>query len=258
MILVVDIGNTYIHYGLCRAHHIVKTWHIACSSSLSKQTILASCETICAKKISTSLDACCIASVNPRVTAGVAALIRRLYAVTPHRVSAADDIGIHYGYQQPSALGADRIANCAGAKAYYQLPAIIIDIGTALTFDVLLRNQQHYSVGIVPGPGLAAEALAQHTALLPQIKIKQSKKLYGTNTQETINTGIFHGYAGLISSMIHKIHLGWKKQAPFTTILTGGASSLFAGACDYPVIHDQHVTLKGLLYISKITNRRFM
>ncbi len=143
-------------------------------------------------------------------------------------------------------LGSDRISNAIGALNYNN--SIIIDFGTATTFDVLINRV--YEGGVIsPGVNLSILNLNKSTALLPVLKLKKTKKNYGKNTQEALNAGFLWGYQGLINNIINKITLNSKLK--FKIILTGGYAKLFNRYIKSKTTIDQNITIKGIAKILK-------
>ena len=153
-------------------------------------------------------------------------------------------IKIKVDYKQ---VGSDRITNAISLldnKNNY----IILDFGTATTFDVLIKNT--YMGGIIaPGIKLSLNTLSDRATLIPKIELKRMKKVIGSNTLSAVRSGFFWGYAGLIDNMINLI----KKETrqPFKVVLTGGFSDLFTGSIKSKVKHNQDITIKGLIKISE-------
>ena len=154
-------------------------------------------------------------------------------------------IKIKVNYKQ---IGSDRITNSISLmdkKKNY----IILDFGTATTFDVLIKNT-YYGGVIAPGIGLSLNTLHDRATLIPKIKLKKTTKVIGNNTISAVRSGFFWGYAGLIDNIIKLIKKETRKS--FTVILTGGFSHLFKNSINTKVIHNKDITIKGLIKISKL------
>jgi len=149
--------------------------------------------------------------------------------------------------KKPNQVGSDRIANAIGVLKKYSSDSIVIDFGTATTFDVVFKKQIYSGGLIAPGIDLSIKNLAESTALLPIFKIKKTKKIIGKNTIEALRSGFYEGYSGLIDRIIFKIYKHYKKN--FKIILTGGYAYLFEKNLNYKVIVDKLLTIKGLVEI---------
>ena len=149
--------------------------------------------------------------------------------------------------KKPNQVGSDRISNAIGALKNYSSDSIVVDFGTATTFDVVLKKKIYSGGLIAPGIDLSIKNLSESTALLPIFKIKKTKKIIGKNTIEALRSGFYEGYSGLIDRIIFKIYKHYKKN--FKIILTGGYAYLFKKNLNYKVIADKLLTIKGLVEI---------
>ena len=148
-------------------------------------------------------------------------------------------------------LGSDRIANAIGSYSEYRQNCIVIDFGTATTFDVVKKPGIYDGGVITPGVNLSIKNLNQSTALLPVLTLKKTQKNYGKNTLDALNSGFIWGYQGLINNIVKKITSIGKKN--YKIILTGGYASIFKNYISYPSIIDQNITIKGIIKIYKKT-----
>src|SRR5262249_9053331 len=144
----------------------------------------------------------------------------------------------------PDEIGADRIVNAVGGLAKYKPPLLIVDFGTATTFDVVDRDGNYAGGAIAPGINLSLQALHMPAAKLPSIGIAPSTRVIGKNTNEAIQSGIYWGYTGLIEGMIARIKKEFKK--PMTVVATGGLATLFAKNVKGIKHFDADLTLRGL------------
>jgi type III pantothenate kinase len=146
-------------------------------------------------------------------------------------------------------LGSDRIANAIGAFNLYKKNCLIVDIGTATTFDIIKKPGIYVGGVIAPGIKLSILNLSMSTAALPTFKLENSSKIFGKNTKDALNAGFLWGYQGLITNIIKKINLKFKKK--FKIILTGGYSEIFAKFIGKNSTIDKHITIKGIMFIYK-------
>ena len=155
--------------------------------------------------------------------------------------------GITIAYDNPSTIGADRIVDAAAAKAYYSLPACIVDFGTATTFDAVSRDAEYLGGAIAPGINIGAEALFERTAQLPKINLAIPPSVIGKNTVHAMQSGLIFGYVGLVEGMIER----FKKELgeDTTVIATGGLASMIAELIPSINHVDPWLTLDGIRLI---------
>ena len=146
-------------------------------------------------------------------------------------------------------LGSDRIANAIGALNLFKTNCLIVDFGTATTFDIV-KNPSTYEGGVIaPGIKLSILNLSKSAAALPMFKLRSNSKVFGKNTKDALNAGFLWGYQGLIINIIKKIQLKFKKR--FKIILTGGYAAIFAKFINKNSTIDKHITIKGIMFIYK-------
>ena len=149
----------------------------------------------------------------------------------------------------PSEVGTDRIVNALSAWKIYKKPSVIIDFGTATTFDIIKKPGIYRGGVIAPGVKLSIMNLNKYTSALPSFKLKINKKNYGKNTIDALNAGFLWGYQGLINNIIKKISESFKCN--FKIILTGGYAEMFSKLVKNKSLIDQNITIKGIMYIYK-------
>ena len=146
-------------------------------------------------------------------------------------------------------LGSDRIANAIGAFNFFKTNCLIVDFGTATTFDIIKKPGVYEGGVIAPGIALSILNLSKSTAALPEFKLKSNSKVFGKNTKDALNAGFLWGYQGLIINIIKKINLKFKRK--FKIILTGGYADIFAKFIHNNSTIDKHITIKGIMFIYK-------
>lgn len=205
-----------------------------------------------------------LSSVVPDAEAAVAEFAEGLRAAAPEpksakprlvKISYKTKIGVEIDYPKPGSIGADRLANAAGAAAFYGAPAIVIDFGTAVTFDVLAApNGIPTYVGGVIAPGLEVmtDYLYQRTALLPRINLKEPVKAIGKSTEEAMLAGAVMGYRGLVRQILEETRRELKVGRRLQTVATGGYADLIADRL--PEVQQVHpnLTLEGLRMIGNL------
>jgi type III pantothenate kinase len=189
-----------------------------------------------------------IASVVPDVNFNLGRLCTKYFDITPDFVHTdGSNINVPVNLPDPVKVGADQLVNAVSAVAKYGAPCVVIDFGTATTFDVV--NEQGEFIGgiIAPGVNLSVESLNRATALLPKIKIEKPENIIGKNTIEAMQTGLFWGYVSMINGLINHVKSEMNGSPKF--IATGGFSALFFDEMDSIDYVDQNLTLEGLRLI---------
>lgn len=224
MILAIDIGNTTITLGLVFGLKVKKTARIetalpraALENQLKKQ--LAAW-----KLANTSLEAVVICSVVPKVLVIVKSFLNRQLKARVYTIGQDIKVPIKNKYKNPKQVGQDRLVGAYAAMRFYGAPTIVIDLGTAITFDVVSSKKEYLGGIIVPGLRLSAESLFKKTALLPLIKIQAPQSVVGRDTKNSILSGLFYGYGAMCSGLIDLIKKEVGKNAK--VIVTGGHTAL--------------------------------
>jgi type III pantothenate kinase len=194
-------------------------------------------------------DGCIISSVVPQSIFNLRNLARRYLKVEPLVIGENVDLGIEVRIDKPSEAGADRLVNAVGAHVVYPGDLIVIDSGTATTFDVVAADGGMEGCAIAPGINLSMEALHTAAAKLPRIAIQRPRGnvVIGKDTVASMQSGVFWGYIALIEGLVARIKTEWGK--PMTVIGTGGVASLFHGATAAIDHFDSDLTIRGMLEI---------
>lgn len=253
MLLAIDSGNTNTLFAVHDGDDWVVEWRIATEASrTADEYAVWFYQLLNMQGLSFSdISDCVISTVVPQSLFNMRNLARRHLNLEPLIIGEPGiDIGIGVRIDNPKEVGADRLVNCVGARQKYKGPLIIVDSGTATTFDVL-SGDDHFEGGIIaPGINLSVKALHEAAAKLPRIAIKKPKAIVGKNTVSAMQSGIFWGYIGLIDGLIHKIQE--EDNRKFTVVGTGGVASLFEGASQAIDHYDADLTKNGLLKIWKL------
>jgi type III pantothenate kinase len=192
-----------------------------------------------------ALHGCIISSVVPQSIFNLRNLSRRYLGVEPLVIGQNVDLGMEARIEKPSEAGADRLVNAIGAHLKYPGDLIVIDSGTATTFDVVAADGAFEGGLIAPGINLSLQALHEAAAMLPRIAIQRPDRVIGKDTVSNMQSGVFWGYISLIEGLVERIKAEWGK--PMTVIGTGGVASLFEGATTHIDHFDPDLTLRGLL-----------
>lgn len=247
MLLAIDAGNTNIVFALYDGAKMVGAWRSATNAQRTSDEYAVFLR---GSMQETGLNpravkSAIIGSVVPEINFHLTKLCRDHFACMPLMIGDPKlDIGIKILLDRPEDIGADRIINAVGGAATVKPPLLIIDFGTATTFDVVDADGNYCGGAISPGINLSLQALHMAAAKLPRIGIAPTKRVIGKNTNEAIQSGIFWGYAGLIEGMIARI----KKEfgQPMTVIATGGLASMFADVVTGIDRSEADLTLRGL------------
>jgi type III pantothenate kinase len=195
------------------------------------------------------IDDCIISTVVPQSLFNQRNLARRYLKIEPFVIGENVDLGIAVRLPKPSEVGADRLVNAVGAHALYKGPLIVIDSGTATTFDVIGEDAAFEGGIIAPGINLSMKALHEAAAKLPRVAIQKPPQgvVIGKDTVTAMQSGVFWGYIDLIDGLVDRIKAEYGR--PMTVIATGGVASLFQGAARTIDHYDSDVTIRGLLVL---------
>jgi type III pantothenate kinase len=223
MLLAVDVGNTTTAAALFRGRAIVFRSRLATPRAWSRQHGALLLPAAQAARVTAVI----VSSVVPRLDRPLAAALRRACGLRPLFVDQRTPTGMALAIDRPAELGADRIADCAGALAFFPPPLIVIDSGTATTFDLVSASGAYCGGCILPGVGIAIQSLADHTAKLERVVFSVPRSPVGTNTADSIRAGIFFGYVGALQHLIscYRQELG----RGTTVVATGGLVRHFRG-----------------------------
>ena len=249
MLLMIDIGNTNITLGLYEKEERRFAWRLATSHErmpdeygLQLMGLLqhASVEP-------SSLRGGALASVVPPLTGTFLEMCRRYLGLDMLVVDAGVKTGVRIRYEDPKAVGADRVVDAAAVLKLYGGPACVVDFGTATTFDAISAEGDYLGGAIAPGLGIAAEALFQRTAKLPRVDLAHPPAAIGRNTVTALQSGLVFGYTGLVEGMVERFRRELGKS--MKVIGTGGLLDLIADETDVIEVRAPWLTLDGLKII---------
>lgn len=247
MLLAADIGNTNITFGLFRGRRLVRTWRARTEPRPSVEMLSRALKRAGGKK---AVDAIIYGSVVPSLNIRFERVCRRLWSISPRAVTPNTSLGIRLRVDRPSEVGADRLLNALAAHRLYKRSAIIVDFGTATTFDCLSFRGDYLGGAIVPGPDMAARALSFYTAQLPRVSMGPTRRVIGRNTIECIRAGLYHGYVGMIRHVLKRSVAQLRSQSRGKPVLiaTGGLAKMFIQEIGCIDKVEPDLTLKGLYY----------
>jgi type III pantothenate kinase len=249
MLLAVDIGNTNTVFGLFDGETLRTDWRFETrvdrTGDEHAALLLGLFELVGLKF--TDVTAGIISSVVPPATAPLERFFRRFTQVTPLVVGPGIKSGMPILYENPREVGADRIVNAVAAYARYPQGAIVVDFGTATTFDVVTDKGEYAGGIIAPGLMVSADALFRSTAKLPRVEVVRPRSAVGRNTVASIQSGLVFGYSGLVDALIARI----RAEVKFTpkVIATGGIAPIIAAESTAIEVCDELLTLQGLRII---------
>ncbi len=254
MLLAIDSGNTNIVFAVFDDDGTVRgEWRSSTDTNRTADEFgiwldqLLKLSNIDRKDV----DHAIIATVVPATLFALKTLCRKYFQIDPLVVGEDGvDLGLKISIEKPNEAGADRLVNAVAAHDSYGGPLIVIDFGTATTFDVIGADGSYQGGAIAPGINLSMEALHQAAAQLPRIAITRPSRVIGKNTVDAMLSGTFWGYVGMIEGLVARLKQEMR-EGPVKVISTGGLAPLFTEYCDTIEIVDADLTLRGLLAIHR-------
>jgi type III pantothenate kinase len=253
MLLVIDTGNTNTLFAIHDGKKWVGEWRIATDPARTADEFAVWFHQLLMMSGLSFKDigGCVISTVVPQSLFNQRNLARRHIGVEPLVVGEVDvELGIGIRVDNPEQVGADRLVTVLGATLKYPGPLIVVDSGTATTFDILSEDRFFEGGIICPGINLSMRALHEAAAQLPRIEIRKPDRVIGKNTVAAMQSGVFWGYIGLIDGLVERIRD--EDGRDFTIIGTGGVASLFEGASKTIQHFDPNLTIEGLLEIWRL------
>ena len=246
MLLVIDAGNSNITLGVFRANELIAQGRLNTDRDKSSDEYGVEIRDLFERSgVDTkSIDGIAIASVVPSLDQALRQMSETYFDLTPLFVDHTNAIGLQILYDPPSAVGADRIVDAVAAATVYGVPCIIVDFGTATTFNVVSAGHEYIGGAIAPGLKISAEALFSRAAKLPHVEIRQPEKVIGSSTVAAMQSGLYHGYAGLVDGVLEQMiaELGSKPHV----VATGGLARVIANASRFIEEVNETLTLEGL------------
>jgi type III pantothenate kinase len=251
-LLAIDVGNTQTVAGVFVGETLKRHWRISTNPRKTSDEwalVLSELMTMNGDSLG-KLDSVVMSSVVPDATQALENMCRKTVQAEPMIVGPATKSGVKLVTDNPSQIGADRIVNAAAAFRFYGGPAIVVDFGTATTFDAISAGGEYLGGAIAPGIEISLDALFAKAARLSEIQLETPEHAIGRDTTESLRSGIVFGYAGQVDTLVRKISVelgaGLDK---IKVIATGGLAETVVKACGTITVHDPLLTLKGLKLI---------
>jgi type III pantothenate kinase len=253
MLLAIDAGNTNVKLGVYQGPELLATWRLLTDQARTAEEYESAVRELFAQaEIDVKeVEAVIVASVVPQLNDALTQVSERCFQLTPRFVDHTTNTGLKLLYDQPSELGADRIVDAVAAVEKYGAPCIVINLGTATTFNAINSKREYLGGIIAPGIMTSADALFSRAAKLPRVAIARPKNLIGTSTVDAMQSGLFYGYAGLVDGLIERVRETLDGSPK--VIATGGFAPLLADESKHIDVVDQTLTLDGLRIIHEKT-----
>jgi type III pantothenate kinase len=249
MLLAIDVGNTTINLGVFDGDTLILTWRLTTGIDRSTDEYGSLLFTLLQREglSGSRIRGAALCSVVPPLALVFRGVCQDYLGVSPMVVEPGIKTGVRICMDNPREVGPDRIVNAVAAHHLYGKPVIVIDFGTATTFDVVSKEGDYLGGAIAPGIGIASEALFTRTAMLPRIELSHPKHAIGRNTVSAMQSGIIFGYSGLVENIIKRVRmeLGCKARV----VATGGYVHLVAGDVESIEVINADLSLVGLRLI---------
>lgn len=256
MILVMDVGNTNIVVGIFKDDELVASWRLSTNPMLSKDEhglnllTLFGIKGINAEDIKSAV----ISSVVPTMTHTLNSMIKVYFNIEPLIIGPGIKTGINIKYDNPKEVGSDRIVNAVAAYKTYGGPCIIVDFGTATTFDIINEHGEYIGGALCPGLKISAEALFHKASKLPKVDLVKPKFVIGKNTEQSMQSGILYGYIGEVKYIIEKMKEEIKTEVK--VIATGDFANLICKEIPLVDYINQDLSFIGLKILYELNKNK--
>jgi len=256
MLFVLDVGNTNTVLGVyaidatgASTSQLLAHWRVTSARSQTVDEYGVLFRNLFAMNAIdfSAIKGIVVSSVVPPIDSTLREVCERYFGLRPLFIEPGCKTGMPVHYDNPAEVGADRIVNSVAAFAKYGGPCVVVDFGTATTFDLISAKGEYQGGVIAPGAKISAEALFTRTARLPRVDLKKPAKVIGANTVSSLQSGFFHGYVGLVDGILESIfeEQGGKARV----IATGGLAKLYASGSKHIELVDDWLTLEGMRLI---------
>ena len=246
MLLVIDVGNSNIVLGVYDGTLLLRSWRLSTDKSRTSDEYAVLLHSLFdqAGLGFSAVKASIISSVVPPLTGVMEAISHDFFNLSPYVVGPGIKTGMPIHYDNPREVGADRIVNAVAGYEKHKCPLVIVDFGTATTFDYVNGKGEYCGGAIAPGLAISVEALFQRASKLPRIDIIKPPNVIAKNTVNSMQAGIFYGYVGLVDGIVENIQA--ESHEDFRVIATGGLANLIAPESKTIDEVDENLTLEGL------------
>ena len=244
MIFYADLGNTTATLGVLDGMEIKGFWRIMTSERTPEEYGVIIRSLLERTSLKAMPDRAGICSVVPSETDRLASAVAAVLGVEVAKIDGEGDWGISVNTDNPSEVGGDRVANAVGAYYQYGGPCIVVDAGTATTYDYVSADGEYCGGVIAPGIRCGARDLWRGTRMLPAVEIRKPDKVIGTNTVDCMQSGIFYGSVSQVEGVVRRMWAELGMECP--VILTGGQAEMFHEDLVFDSVYDPHLTLKGI------------
>ena len=247
-LLVVDIGNSETVVGLMEGREARRHWRLTSGRMTADEARLRVESLLASAAVSASaLSGTVVCSVAPSLTLAWLDALGRVTGAAPIEVGVTSVLSLPIRYLDRSAVGADRLANAVAARTLYGTPAIVVDLGTATTFDCISQHGAYLGGAIAPGVMTSAEELFRRAARIPRVELRRPTRALGRTTEEALQAGVLWGAAGQVDALVRRLALEMKGTPH--VIATGGLVRVIAPECETINRVDETLTLKGMALI---------
>lgn len=250
MLLAINANNTRTALGVFDDNKLVQTWSLATRAERTADELAlyyTSALALHGFVFRDDIDGVVVSSVVPAVTRELRQMVARYFDFEPVVVEPGIRTGVPVRIDNPREMGADRIANAAAVVALYGGPAVVVDMGTATTFDAISRANELLGCAIAPGLTTSSNALVTNAAMLKRVELVPPRSLIGKTTTDSIQSGVIYGYASLVQGMIERFR--GELGAGVRTIVTGGDADKVLAQLAGVDVHDPWLVLRGLLVL---------
>ncbi len=258
MLLVADVGNTETTLGLCDGEIVTDHWRVTTEAARTPDEVYLLLRSLLAANDipRERVTAAAIGSVVPSVTGQLVEAAAMLTGSVPVVVDARSPLGITLAVDEPMTVGADRIINTLAASRIHRTDCIVVDLGTATTYDCITADGVFLGGVIQPGVRTSAETLFRRTSKLPATELIAPQKVIGTRTEECIRAGVVYGAADAVDGIVRRIKREWPRPVTPKVIATGGLATVIRPHCTEIELVDPDLTLHGLRLAYEILSQR--
>ncbi len=244
-LVAVDVGNSETVVGLLHHRQVLKFWRLT-SGRMTADEVRLQLDGLLrdAGLANGEKPGAVLCSVAPSLTLAWATALEHRSGAAPVEVNARTARSLPIRYHDRSAVGADRIANAVAARGFYGTPAIVVDLGTATTFDCVSQQGAYLGGVIAPGVITSAEELFRRAARIPRVELRRPERALGRATEESLQSGVVFGHAGQVDALVRRLALEMKGTPH--VIATGGLARVIAPECETVNVVDETLTLRGM------------